>query len=56
MRQGHCPADTVQARPGSTITAAPPLHRISNHTGPATQVFSDIVGQNPRYHRGFGPR
>jgi len=27
------------------------LHRISNHTGPAMQVFSDIVGQNPRYHR-----
>jgi len=37
---------------GSAITAAPPLHRISNPTGTATQVFSDIVGQNPRYHRG----
>ena len=47
---GDTPARLDPGLEASTITAATPLHRISDHTSPAAQVSSDIVGQNTRYN------
>jgi len=56
MRQGHCPADTVQARPGPAPRSRPPP--VASHQQPHRSRDAGLLGHRgpkPPLSQGFWP-